>query len=79
MHQLHEQIGGKLIGIYTDTIVVDGDINKVSCNKHIIGGIRETDVKEFTQLTNTTPRTTKYEQKIYNKIKLMIMICISMI
>jgi hypothetical protein len=63
MHQLHEQIGGKLIGVFTDTIVVEGDINKVSCNKHIIGGIRETDIKEFTQLTNTTPRTTKYDQK----------------
>jgi hypothetical protein len=23
MHQLHEQIGGKLIGVFTDTIVVE--------------------------------------------------------
>ena len=46
MHQLHEQIGGKLIGVFTDTIVVEGDINKIECNKHIIGGIRETDIKE---------------------------------
>jgi hypothetical protein len=63
MHQLHEQTGGKLIGVFTDTIVVEGDINKVSCSKTIIGGIRETDIKEFTQLTNTTARTTKYEHK----------------
>ncbi len=36
MHQLHEQIGSKLIGVFTDTIVVEGDINKIECNKHII-------------------------------------------
>ncbi len=37
---------------------------------NVVGGIRETDVKEFNQLTNTTPRTTKYEHKIVrlNKI-----------
>ncbi len=60
---MHEQISGKLIGVFTDTIVVEGDINKIECNKHIIGGIRETDIKEFTRLTNTTPRITKYEHE----------------
>jgi len=59
MHQLYEQVSGKLIGVFTDTLVVEGDVNKIECNKHIIGGIRETDIKEFTQLTDTTPRTTK--------------------
>ncbi len=29
----------------------------------IIGGIRETDIKEFTQLTNTDQRTTKYSHE----------------
>ncbi len=36
MHQVHEQIGGKLIGVFTDTIVVEGDINKVSCDKILL-------------------------------------------
>ncbi len=27
----------------------------IECNKHIIGGIRVTDIKEFIQLTDTTP------------------------
>ncbi len=33
MHQLYEQIWGKLIGVFTDTIVVKGGINKIQCNK----------------------------------------------
>ncbi len=63
MHRLHEQISGKLIVVFTDTIVVEGNINKIECNKHILGGIRKTGFKEFTQLTNTTPRSIKYENK----------------
>ncbi len=39
---MHQRIGGSLIGVFTDTLVVEGDINKIECNKHIIGGIRET-------------------------------------
>ena len=66
MHQLHRKIGGSLVGVFTDTIIVEGNINKVACNKHIIGGIRETDLKEFTQLTNTDERTTKYNMKQLN-------------
>ena len=70
MHQLHRRISGTLIGVFTYTILVEGTINKVECNKSIIGGIRETDVKEFTQLTSTDPRTTKYMHEIIklNKI-----------
>ncbi len=29
MHQLHERISGKLIGVLTDTIVVEGNINNI--------------------------------------------------
>ena len=42
-------------------------------HKSIIGGIRETDIKEFTQLMNTDERATKYTHEIRNKIKLIVM------
>ena len=63
MHQLYEKIGSSLIGVFTDTIVVENSINKVECNNDIIGGIRETDIKPFTQLMNTDERTTKYKHE----------------
>ncbi len=44
-------------------MVVEGDVNKVRCNKNILVWIREIDIKEFIQLTNTTPRTAKHEHK----------------
>ncbi len=75
MHQLHEQISGTLIGVFTDTIVVEGETNKIECNKHVIGGIRATDIKEFTQLTNIDERTTKYRHETIklNKIDNYVM------
>ena len=36
MHQLYRKIGGSLVGVFTDTIIVEGKINKVECNKSII-------------------------------------------
>jgi hypothetical protein len=30
MHQLHGQIGGELIGVFTDSIVVEGDIKRLN-------------------------------------------------
>ena len=27
MHQLHNKIGGSLVGVFTDTIIVEGNIN----------------------------------------------------
>jgi hypothetical protein len=30
MHQLHEQTSGKLIGVFTDTIVVESDIKRLN-------------------------------------------------
>jgi hypothetical protein len=59
--------------------IITKPLNKVLCNKHIIGGIRETDVKEFTQITNTDPRITKYKHETITLNKLMNMICISII
>ena len=52
-----------MVGVFTDTIIVEGNINKVECNNDIIGGIRETDIKPFTQLMNTDERTTKYKHE----------------
>ena len=45
---------------FTDTIIFDGKINKPKCNKDVIGGTRETGIKDFTKWINTTPRASKY-------------------
>ena len=70
MYLLHKKIGGSLVGVFTDTIVTEGYINKIEYNKDIIGGIRKTDIKPFTQLMNTDERTSKYKPEIIklNKI-----------
>ena len=60
MHQLATNVGGSLCAIFTDTIIIEGDHNKPSCNKDIIGGIRETDIKEFTNLIEYRNRTDNY-------------------
>ncbi len=39
------QIGGTVRGVFTDTIIFEGEINKPKCNKDIIGGIRSTGIK----------------------------------
>ena len=39
----------------------EGEINKPNRDKTIIGGIRESDLKEFTKLTNTEARSAEYE------------------
>jgi hypothetical protein len=51
IHQMATQIGGVVRGVFTDTITFEGDINKPTCNKDIIGGIRsirESSGKDFT-------------------------------
>jgi tRNA A37 threonylcarbamoyladenosine biosynthesis protein TsaE len=67
MYKLHKQMGGSLVGVFTDTIISQGNIKKLEYNKDVIGGIRQTNVKEFTKITNTDARTKKYE---YETIKL---------
>ena len=41
------KIGGIVRGVFTDTIIFEGKINKPKCNKDVIGGIRETAIKDF--------------------------------
>ncbi len=60
MHQMATQIGGIVHGVFTDTIIFEGVINKPTCNKDIIGAIRETSVKDFTKCMDTKPRESKY-------------------
>ena len=38
MQQLYDQIGRTLVGVFTDTIIMDGNFNIVECTKRIIGG-----------------------------------------
>jgi hypothetical protein len=52
---LATKIGGIVRGVFTDTIIFEGEINKPKCNKDVIGGIRETAIKDFTKCINTTP------------------------
>ncbi len=42
------KVGGIVRGVFTDTIIFEGKINKPKCNEDIIGGIRETANKDFT-------------------------------
>jgi hypothetical protein len=50
MHKMATSIGGSMCGVFTDTIIFEGDTNvpNLKCDKNIIGGIRETKIKEFT-------------------------------
>ena len=47
MHQIVINVGGVVCGVFTDTIIFEGDIKKPKCNKDIIGGIRETAIKDL--------------------------------
>jgi hypothetical protein len=46
------------------------EINKTKCNKGVIGGIRETTIKDFTKSINTTPRASNYIDECPKTIKL---------
>ena len=70
MHQMATKIGGIVRGVFTDTIIFEGNINKPKCNKDIIGGIRETTTKDFTKCIDTTPRQSKYIDECPKPIKL---------
>jgi hypothetical protein len=70
MHQMTTKIGGIVRGVFTDTIIFESRINKPKCNKDIIGGIRETAIKDFTKCINTTPRESKYIEESPNPMKL---------
>ncbi len=57
-------------GVFTDIIIFEGEINKPKCNKDVIGGIRETAIKDFTDYINTKPRTSNYIDECPKPIKL---------
>ena len=59
MHQMSKSIGGIIRGIFTDNIIFEGNIIKPVCSLEI-GGIRECEIKPFTELSNSLPRTNKY-------------------
>ena len=70
MHQMSSKIGGVVRGFFTDTVIFEGEIIKPKCNKDIIGGIRETSIKEFTKCMNTKPRENNCLNECPNPIKL---------
>ena len=70
MHQMASKIGGNVCGVFTDTIIFEGQINIPKCNKNVIGGIRETSVKDFTRCTNTKPRESNFIKSCPKPIKL---------
>ena len=70
MHQMASKIGGVVRGVFTDTIIFEGNIKKPKCNKDIIGGIRETTTKDFTKCIDTTPRPSKYIDECPKPIEL---------
>ncbi len=70
MHQMATKIGSIVRVVFTDTIIFEGKINKPICNKDIIGGIRESAIKEFIKCINTTPRESKYIEECPKPTKL---------
>ena len=70
MYRLYKKLGGKLLGVFTDTVICEGKVNKIEYNKDIIGGIRETNVKEFTQLMNKDARSKKYKPETIKLTKI---------
>jgi hypothetical protein len=70
MHQMANKIGGVVRGVFTDTIIFEGEVIKPKCNKDVIGGIRETNIKDFTKCMNTKPRENNYLNECPNPIKL---------
>ena len=70
MHQMATKIGGIVRGVFTDTIIFEGKINKPKCNEDIIGGIRETAIKDFTKCIHTTLRESKYIEECPKPTKL---------
>ncbi len=70
MHRMATKIGGVVCGVFTDTIIFEGDIKKPKCNKDIIGGIRETAIKDFTKCTDTKPRSNNYMDECPKPVKL---------
>jgi hypothetical protein len=70
MHKMATKISGIVRGVFSDTIIFEGKINKLKCNKDIIGGIRQTAVKAFTKCINTTPRASKYIDECPKPMKL---------
>jgi hypothetical protein len=61
MHQMAKQIGGSVVAIYTDTLIFEGNINKPECNKTVIGGIREAELKEYPGHLNVYVRPDKFK------------------
>jgi len=70
MHQMANKIGGVVRGVFTDTIIFEGEVIKPKCNKDVIGGIRETNIKDFTKCMNIKPRENNYLNECPNPIKL---------
>jgi hypothetical protein len=63
MHRMATQIGGIVRGIFTDTIIFENAVNIPKCDASLIGGIRESSLKEFTRLGDYTPRKMKYSHQ----------------
>ncbi len=72
MHKMATKIGGIVRGVFTDTIIFEGKINKPKCNEDIIGGIRETAIKDFTKCINTKPRSSDYFEECPKPIPLVL-------
>lgn len=60
LHQMTKLVGGTVRGIFTDTIIFENPINKPHCDASIIGGIRESELKEFTHVSIGNSRKESY-------------------
>jgi ketol-acid reductoisomerase len=70
IHQMATKIGGMVHGVYTDTFICECKIDKPKCSNDVIGGIRETAIKDFTKCINKTPRASDYIDEFPRSIKL---------
>ena len=52
IHQLSQKLGGKVRGVFTDTIVIENPTTVPKCDAKTIGGIREVDITKKVEALN---------------------------
>ncbi len=62
IHQMAPQIGS-VRGVFTETIIFEGDINKPTDNKTLLVESEKQAFKIFSKFMNSTPRASKYNEE----------------
>ncbi len=63
-------INGIVRGVFTDSIFLKVKLTRLNVNKDVIGGIRESAIKDFTKCRDTKPRASDFFEECPKPIKL---------